>query len=68
MADDKGIPSPYESIRESTPAVNPAEEQAKSDYNREVNEKGGDPIPDKAPDWAKIPDAGKKKTTGLPLC
>ena len=61
MAEDKSVPSPYESTRDTTSATNPDEEQAREDYNKEANETGNDPIPDKTPDWADIPDAGKKK-------
>lgn len=40
--------------------MNPAEEAAEADYNKEANETGEDPIPDKMPDDVDIPDAGKK--------
>lgn len=59
--DNKDVPSPYESTRETMPATNTAEEQAREDYNNEANETGNDPIPGKTPGWVDIPDAGKKK-------
>ena len=60
-SEDESIPSPYASSRDNTGTSNPAEEQAQQDYNEEANSTGEDPLPDKTPDWADIPDAGKKE-------
>ena len=61
--EENPIPSPYGSSRDTTGTGmgNRAEDQAQQDYNEEANTTGKDPLPDKTPDWADIPEAGKKK-------